>query len=359
MSRSVSSSSTESLITRRLLFWLLVICLFFGLLYLLRAMLLPFVLGMLAAYFLDPAADRLEKWGFGRGAATATITALFFGLLILLGITLLPALANQISGLMADLPQYIARLREALILQLDKLPLPDGMQEHLNANGLIDKLLISTESLALGIFQSGMFLINIASLLIITPVVTFYLLRDWDHLIEKIDYLLPRKHAATIREQLGKIDDTLAGFIRGQLNVMLLLGCFYSLLLLSAGLKYGVIIGILSGLLIIIPYAGAGLSGIMAVAIAYLQFDGDMARVGVIAAIYIAGQMLEGYFLTPRLVGERVGLHPVWVIFGMLAGAALFGFVGVLIAVPVSAVIGVLVRFAIDRYLHSSFYSEQ
>jgi len=359
MSRSSPAPSRttgeDRLFSRRLIFWLLVTVCFFAFLFLIRDMLLPFILGILIAYFLDPAADKLEDWGCSRTVATAIITILFFVTLLIAVLALTPTVVKQISGLLNDLPGYIHSLRELVMEQISRLPLPIDLSNGLDTQELVKNFVTDGQGIAAKILQSGLALFNLVSLLVITPVVSFYLLRDWDRLVHKLDTLLPRKHADTIREQLQKVDDTLAGFIRGQFNVMLILGIFYAAALLAAGLKYAVIIGILCGFLIIIPYLGATIGGTLATGIAFLQFD-DLKQVAMVVAIFVVGQMLEGYVLTPRLVGRKVGLHPVWIIFGMLAGASLFGFVGILIAVPVTAVIGVLVRFAIEQYRVSDFY---
>ncbi|MGE0755235.1 MAG: AI-2E family transporter, partial [Alphaproteobacteria bacterium] len=194
-----------------------------------------------------------------------------------------------------------------------------------------------------------------ASLFLITPIVAFYLLRDWDRLVDHIDNLLPRKHAATIREQMRIIDRTLAGFLRGQFNVCLILGTYYAIGLTLVGLKFGLLIGLATGFLTIFPYVGLMLGMGIGLSVALFQF-GDFMPVAMTLAVFVTGQIIEGYFITPKLVGDKVGLHPVWIIFGMLAGAALFGFVGILLAIPVTAVMGVLIRFAISRYKLSNYY---
>lgn len=353
--KSKSPSSSEFLLSRRVIIWLLITLLFFGFLFLIRDMLLPFILGMMIAYFLDPAADKLEDWGCSRGVATTIITILFFALLAVLLLALTPTLIQQVSGLLADIPGYITSLQAIVIEQVGRLPLPINWQSQLGTEELLKGFVADGKGLAAGLVQSGMAFINLISLLVITPVVSFYLLRDWDRLVDKVDGLLPRQHAKTIRTQMRKVDATLAGFLRGQLNVMMLLGAFYAIALLFAGLKYAVIIGLICGFLIIIPYIGTLMGGLLSTGIAFMQFD-DWTSIGVVAGIFVVGQVLEGYALTPKLVGDRVGLHPVWIIFGMLAGASLFGFVGILIAVPVTAVIGVLVRFAIEQYRESELY---
>ena len=337
--------------TKRIWFWLAIVAGFFLFLYLIRSILLPFVVGVLTAYFLDPAADKLEEWGLSRNIATALITISFFGLIAIVATLLAPVMAEQIGGLMQELPRYFYQAQQFVYSKLDSLPIT-GERANLN-----DAALNAIQEFIKRLVQSGLVVVNVVSLLVITPVVAFYMLRDWDKLVAEIDELLPRKHKATIEEQMRKIDATLAGFIRGQSNVMVILGTFYAVGLSLAGLQFGIVIGLLAGFLIIIPYIGAAISGVLAVGVAFIQFD-ELWRVGVIAAIFVLGQMLEGNVLTPKLVGSKVGLHPAWIIFGMLAGGALFGFVGILLAVPVTAVIGVLVRFAVEQYKRSDYYSE-
>jgi predicted PurR-regulated permease PerM len=206
-----------------------------------------------------------------------------------------------------------------------------------------------------GVISGGLALVNILSLLFITPVVTFYLLRDWDRVLAHIDALLPREHAETIREQARLVNDTLAGFVRGQATVCFLLGTFYAVALSLAGLNFGLVIGLVSGILSFIPYVGTIFGFVAASGLALAQFD-EWYRIAIVIGIFLFGQFVEGNFLTPKLVGDRVRLHPVWVIFALLAGGTLFGFAGVLLAVPVAAVIGVLTRFAVSRYTASPLY---
>lgn len=341
--------------TRRVWFWLLLVLGFFLFLYLIRSILLPFVVGILTAYFLDPAADKLEEWGCSRNVATALITVGFFGLIALSILALAPVVVNQVGGLIEELPNYIRQLRHLAYKHLSVLPFSLELPLNGDKPSLGGSEIGTLQGLGKQLLQSGFVIMNVVSLLVITPVVAFYLLRDWDVLVAHIDRLLPRKHKEVIEEQMRRIDQTLAGFIRGQINVMLILGIFYAIALSLAGLKYAVLVGLLAGLLIIIPYIGTFISGVLSVSIAYVQFE-EWWQVGVVASIFVLGQMMEGYFLTPKLVGGKVGLHPAWIIFGMLAGGALFGFVGILLAVPVTAVIGVLVRFAVEQYMESDYY---
>ncbi len=338
---------------RKIWFWLALTLAFFGFLYLIRSILLPFVVGIGTAYFLDPAADRLEKAGLSRSAATSVITVGFFSVIIILLVVLIPVLLDQLGGFIEHLPGYLQTLRSRAEFYLHKLPLNLNVKD--SAAQLSNGVMTGVQGFVLGVVQSGLVIVNLVSLLVITPVVAFYLLRDWDVLTARVDRLLPRKYAETIRAQLKEIDRILAGFVRGQFNVMVILGTFYAIALSVVGLPFGALIGIVAGLLIIIPYIGAFVGTALAIGVALVQFD-DTWHVASVCSVFVLGQIAESYYLTPTLVGNRVGLHPAWVIFGMLAGGTLFGFVGILLAVPVTAVIGVLVRFAVEQYLASSLY---
>ncbi len=345
--------------TKRWVFWLALGVLFFVFLYLIRSILLPFVLGMFSAYFLDPAADRLEKWGFSRTVSTLIITFCFFVCFVLLSILVVPVIAEQLAGLIASWPDYMNQFNERFSPQLTHW-LGEFRSESIQSavtdfSGMVAKF---TGDFMSGLFQSGMAIVTFFSLILITPVVSFYLLRDWDRMIARIDSYLPRAHAKTIRQQARLIDQTLAGFVRGQLNVCLLLGAFYAISLSLIGLKFGIVIGLITGLLVIVPYVGWMLGATTGLAVAFFQFESYPPILAVLA-VFVVGMCMEGYAITPKLVGEKVGLHPVWIIFGMLAGAALFGFVGVLLAVPVTAVLGVLIRFAIQQYLDSHYYRSE
>jgi predicted PurR-regulated permease PerM len=346
-------------VTRRFIFWTIVILAFLVFLFAIRSILLPFVLGIFTAYFLDPAADKIEKLRLSRTSATALITGGFFLSALLLCLLIVPQLVHQLSGLVAALPSYIQQYESEyapLISQwLGALP-----SEHLEnlkhaTKDMASALVGIATSAAGGLFQSGMVVVHLLSLLLITPVVTFYLLRDWDGLVERLFSLLPRDTEHVIREQLCIIDRTLAGFIRGQTNVCMILAAYYAIGLSLAGLNFAVIIGIATGFLVIIPYIGIMFGTLVGVMVAFFQF-GDIESVAMVLAIFVSGQIIEGTFITPKLVGDKVGLHPVWIIFGMMAGGTLLGFVGILLAVPLTAVIGVLVRFGLSRYLVSDYY---
>jgi predicted PurR-regulated permease PerM len=205
------------------------------------------------------------------------------------------------------------------------------------------------------VFDGGMALVTVSTFLFVTPIVAFYLLRDWDKLVGWIDALIPRDHAKTVRTQARLVDETLSGFVRGQATVCLVLGLTYGIALTLAGLQFGFVVGVLAGILAFIPYVGTIFGLFASVGLALLQFD-DPTRIGIVAGIFILGQVLEGNVLTPKLVGERVGLHPVWVIFALFAGGTVLGFLGMLLALPVAAATGVLVRFAVAQFRLSPIF---
>ncbi len=351
--------SVKAGLRRQVVFWLVSFALFFILTYLFRGILLPFVAGMATAYFLDPVCDRLERAGLSRTLATTIVTVLFLLLVVAVILLVLPTLAGQLADFLEKAPRYVEVLRgqlTRLIEFLEARVAPEILERAREAALSSATSYAGWITKALGeLVTGGVAVANLISLLVITPVVAFYLLRDWDPLVARIDGWLPRQHAEVVREQIAKIDETLAGFVRGQVTVCMILGAFYAVGLTLAGLDFGLVIGLIAGLLTFIPYVGALIGGLLAIGLALVQFD-DWTRVLIVAAIFAVGQAVEGNVLTPKLVGERVGLHPVWVIFALLAGGALFGFVGVLLALPVAAVIGVLVRFTLDQYLQSDIY---
>ena len=344
---------------RQLRFWLVGLALFLLAVYLLRGVLLPFVAGMAVAYLLDPACDRLEKSGCSRTLATALVTAVFVLVVVAAAVVLAPMLQAQVVDLAARLPGYVETLRSRagplLRLLEERLSAGDLAQLRGAAGGQAGNV-VGWIGNALGkLLSGGLALVNVLSLVFITPVVTFYLLRDWNRLVARIDGWLPRRHAPVIREQVRLIDRTLAGFVRGQATVCLLLGLFYGIGLGLIGLDFGLAVGLFAGFLSFVPFLGSIVGFVAGVGLALAQFS-DWLPVAGVAALFVVGQAIEGNLLTPKLVGDRVGLHPVWVIFAVLAGGLLFGFVGVLLALPMAAVVGVLVRFALQRYLDSRYY---
>ena len=339
----------------RLIFWFALLAVLLLAVFLLRDVLLPFVAGMAIAYFLDPVVDRTEKLGLSRTLGTFVVLTLFFVLAISSLLLLVPVVEAQLIRFLDVAPAYLERIETLLRPLLEKVRTQVSEDAMSRVPALAGQVFAWLPRIIEQLVSGGAAIANLLSLIFITPIVAFYLLRDWDHMIAKVDSWLPRAQAATIREQVDKIDQTLASFVRGQGMVCLVLGGFYAMTLSLAGLQFGVVIGLFSGLISFVPLAGALMGGVLSVGLALLQFS-DWQPVAIILAIYVVGQVVEGNFLTPNLVGEAVGLHPVWVVFSLLAGGALFGFVGVLLAVPVTAVVGVLTRFALERYMASSLH---
>ncbi|MBL6761524.1 MAG: AI-2E family transporter [PS1 clade bacterium] len=320
----------------------------FAALYLLNALsaiLLPFVLGFALAYFLDPLADRLEAIGVRRSLATLTIT-FCVGLVVLALLAVgLPVLVQQISLIIAALPSYIAEIQSWLLAQ----NLSQSQSELVDGMG--DTLLAGLQSTASSLLLTGLSFINLLALIFITPIVAIYMLNDWDNMVARIDALLPDEHVGVIRQLALQIDETLGGFARGQILVCLSLAAIYAIGLSLVGLQSGIIVGVVAGLVSFVPYVGAAFGLVLAGALGLGQFGFDIMPLGMIAAVFFVGQFIEGNILTPRLVGDRVKLHPVWIIFALLAMGSLFGFLGLLLAVPLAAVIGVFVRYGLTLYV--------
>lgn len=340
-------------------FWLVVVAVFLLFFSLVHAILLPFVLGMATAYFLDPAADKLQRIGLSRGNATLIITGIFFSLIVVVLMVAVPVMAAQLGAMMDAIPGYVQQLENDI--------LPDMEQRlHMVSPALMGeiKTMITGSSWVIArtlaeffgnALTSGVAFFNIMSLVLITPIVSFYLLRDWDGIVRNVDALIPTGQKQTVHTQLMLINQTLSGFVRGQLNVCILLAMYYALMLSLVGVNFGFVIGLATGFLVIFPYVGLLLGMCLGLTVAFFQF-GDWSSLLLVLAIFVSGQVIEGNFVTPKLVGDKVGLHPVWIIFAMLAGATLFGFLGILLAVPVAAVLGVLIRFGLGEYQKSSYF---
>ena len=345
---------------RQAVFWFAAAVLLLGFLFVFSSILLPFFAGMILAYFLDPVADRLERWGLSRMAATIVILILFVVVLILGLMLIIPILVTQLADFIARLPDYLSRL-QALVTSFDPEWLSEtvGVDPEALRSG-INSLLTQGAGFLSGLFasiwSSGKTLIDIAGLFVITPVVAFYMLLDWDRMIARVDSWVPRDHLGTVRKIALDVDRAVAGFVRGQGTLCLILGVFYAIGLTLVGLNFGLLIGMFAGLISFIPYVGSLVGLALSIGVALVQFWPEWHWVVVVAAIFFAGQFLEGNILQPNLVGKSVGLHPVWLMFALFAFGALFGFVGLLVAVPAAAAVGVLVRFALSRYLASPMY---
>ena len=324
-------------------------------LWLLGDVILPFMLGGALAYFLDPAADRLEKMGLSRTMATVTISLIAVAVFTAAILLVIPTLIEQAVALIDAIPTALPRA-EAWISQNYPEVFDEDSFVRQSLNTLADAVQSRASDLTDTLLASAMGLINFIIILVVVPVVAFYMLLDWDRMIAKVRSLLPREHAPTIYRLAEEIDDVLAGFVRGQLTVCLILGAFYGVALMLAGLNYGLVVGVFAGLIAFIPYVGTFIGGLLSIGIAVFQFWETPQYILLIAAIFGIGQFVEGNFLSPKLVGGSVGLHPVWLIFALSAFGALFGFVGMLVAVPVTAALGVFARFAVERYKDSRFY---
>jgi predicted PurR-regulated permease PerM len=331
------------------------------LVWLLSHILMPFVLAAVFAYLGDPLVDRLERWRLPRGLA-ASLVFLFMLLLVALALVLLvPLIQRQIARLIAALPAYAAWVTHGAIPWLEQhLNIPASefdpatvlarVRSHLGAVGGIAATVLGYAT------RSGLALIGWAVAVVLVPVVTFYLLRDWDKLIAHIDALLPREAQPTIRRLAGETNSVLGAFVRGQLLVMVGLGIFYAVALKLVGLDVGPLIGMIAGLVSFVPYLGF-IVGIVASLIAALVQYHDALHLVLVLAVFGLGNLLESYILVPKLVGDRIGLHPVAVIFAVLAFGELFGFIGILLALPMAAIALVLLRFLRERYQASPLYA--
>ena len=356
----IAADDSSGGLRRQVFFWVATAVLLALFLYVFSGILLPFVAGMVLAYFLDPVADWLQRLGLSRLMATVVILIAFIVVVVLAFVILVPVLATQMADFARKLPEYLTRL-QSLITSFD----PKWLEQRfgVNAAGLRDglnSLLTSGFSLLTTVFtsiwSSGVALVSVVSLFVVTPVVAFYMLLDWDRMVAEVDGWVPRDHVETVRALARDINTATAGFVRGQGTLCLVLGAMYATGLTLTGLNFAILIGFFAGVISFIPYVGSLTGLVLAVGVAFVQFWPDWQMIVAVACVFFVGQFIEGNILQPRLVGKSVGLHPVWLMFALFAFGALFGFVGLLIAVPASAAIGVLVRFAIARYLESPLY---
>ncbi|WP_308917031.1 AI-2E family transporter [Jannaschia sp. LMIT008] len=348
-------------VRQQTIYWGIAAAVFLIVLWYLGPVLLPFVVAGAIAYILDPLADRLEAVGLPRAAATTVITLAAVLILVALVLLVIPTLVREGTALIQAAPGYLDALRDWLEVRF-----PDLLEEgSMLRNGLDDAGALVRERGGALVQQilAGVFgVVNALVFIVVVPVVAFYLLLDWDNLIARIDDLLPRDHVGTIRRLARQIDDTLASFVRGQLTVCLILGTYYSLGLMLVGLQFGLVVGAIAGLVTFIPYVGAIVGGALAIGLALFQFWGDSGggtdwtSIALVAGIFVSGQFIEGNILTPKLVGSSVGLHPVWLLLALSAFGAIYGFVGMLIAVPVAAALGVVARFLVAEYKDSQLY---
>jgi len=346
---------------RHFAFWLAALVVFIVLLWLLSPILLPFVVGMALAYLLDPLANRLERLGASRTVAALAILGFFVLAFVLLLLIVAPVMASQLNSFLNNLPGYAQRL-QAFVSD----PSRPWVKYLLGETGGSDVVVGDFVNQAAGyltgmlgsLWSKGQALISLFSLIVITPVVAFYLICDWDRVVTSMDGWIPLAQRETVRGLAREINGTISAYVRGQSVVCLLLGCYYAIGLTLSGLSFGLLIGIASGLISFIPYVGSMTGLVLSLGVAIAQFFPDWSRILLVLGVFLVGQFLEGNVLAPKLVGRSVGLHPVWLMFALLAFGYLFGFVGLLLAVPLAAAIGVLVRFALQRYLESPLYTD-
>jgi predicted PurR-regulated permease PerM len=345
---------------RQIVFWLGALIVFVLLLWLLSEILLPFVAGLAIAYLLTPATDRLTRLGLNRLVASLlliTVLVLAFVVVILL---VVPILGSQLGSFIENIPGYVSKLQSLLSDPsrpwVQKL-LGAGFSPDKGFGDLVSQGVSWFTTFLKSLWSGGRALVSLFSLIVVTPVVAFYLIYDWHRMIATVDGWVPVQHRETVRQLAREVDAAIAGFVRGQSAVCLILGSFYAVALTVCGLNFGLLIGLISGLITFIPYVGSMTGLVLSLGVAVAQFWPHYYSIIAVLAVFLVGQFLEGNVLSPKLVGESVGLHPVWLIFALLAFGYLFGFVGLLVAVPLAATIGVLARFGLRRYLESSFYT--
>lgn len=326
--------------------------------WLLGQAILPFILGAGIAYLLDPVADRLERAGLSRTMSVVVISICAVLIFVTVILLIVPILLRQAAALIETAPQMIDQARIFITTRFPEV-LPEGGTVGTALTDLGKAMGDQWSNVAQTIMSSVGGMISVVALLVIVPVVAFYLLLDWDRMVAEIDRLLPREHAPTLRRLASEIDAALSGFVRGQGLVILILGTWYSIALMLVGLPFGVFIGIMAALLSFIPYVGVLIGGATAIGVALFSFWGEPLWIGAVVAIFILGQVVEGNYLQPKIVGGHVGLHPVWLLLALSVFGALFGFAGMVTAVPLAAALGVLARFAIERYRQSALYTGQ
>ncbi|WP_390910634.1 AI-2E family transporter [Pseudosulfitobacter sp. SM2401] len=356
-------------VREQLKYWGIAGIAFLVILWVLGDVLLPFVLGAAVAYFLDPVADKLEDLGCSRVLATAIITLTAILIFVVAALLVVPTLVSQSAGLISSAPQYAADFGAFLTDRFPSL-LDESSTLRQSLNSVGETVQSRGGEFLNTALSSAASLINVVVLFVIVPVVSVYLLLDWDNMIARIDQLLPRDHAPIIRRLAGEIDATLASFIRGMGTVCLILGTFYAVALMGVGLQFGLVVGFIAGLVTFIPYLGSLIGGALALGLAFFQYwngievvengivtySTDWLRIAIVGGIFVVGQVVEGNVLTPKWVGKSVGLHPVWLIFALSVFGSIFGFVGMLVAVPLAASLGVIIRYVIERYNESLLY---
>ncbi|GGZ53929.1 AI-2E family transporter [Lysobacter xinjiangensis] len=344
--------------------WAAVVLAALWLLGLLAPVLTPFVIAALLGWLGDPVVDRLEAAGRSRSTAVAIVFSVMSLLFVVVLLLLLPMVQRQVITLIQSLPRYLAWVGDTLLpwveartridvdRYLDMGYLVTMVREHWESAGGVARTVLGY------VTRSGSMLIGLAVNAVLVPVLAFFFLRDWDALVERIAALVPPRHLPTVSRLARESDAVLGGFLRGQFLVMVILGIGYAVGLQIVGLDLGILIGLIAGLLTFVPYVGPASLLVLGSIAALVQFGDWQHLVGVLV-VFGVGQVIESYWLTPKLVGDRIGLHPMAVIFSVLAGGQLFGFLGMLLALPVAAVTNVLLRYAQERYRASRLYGAE
>lgn len=340
--------------------WLFLLAVTILALWVFRGILLPFILGMALAYLLDPVADQFERWRFSRIWASVVILAVAIAVFATAFLLVVPLALQQAFGLALKLPGYVNQLQELANERVPELFSALGEERVIQFQNTLAELLNQGIGIVGGllaqVMQSGLTLINALGVIIITPVVAFYLLLDWDRMSNTFDSLLPREHRDEIRGVLDDIDEAMSGVIRGQGAIMIILSIYYGVTLSFAGLNFGIAIGLTTGLLSFVPYVGFLTGFVLSMGVGIVQFWPDGMMIAVIFGIFAVGQFLEANILYPNFVGSSIGVHPVWLMFALFAFGLIFGLIGIVLAVPMIAITGVLVRFAVTKYKSSVLY---
>src|SRR3990167_9102733 len=345
------------------IFWGFAVLFFILLIWLFKAVLLPFVLGGTIAYLLNPLVNKICKKGLKRQTAVLCILGGFFLFMAGLLAVIAPILVREAGGFIESAPAYAQKvwqiaeprvmwIQEQLGYSITSEQIQTVLEDNMGKAFQIGKGVLG------GITMGGIAIVDFLTTLLITPVAAYFLMKEWPSIVTWVQGIIPRDHLVTISILGRRIDVKISGFVRGQITVCLALGFAYAVALSIAGLNYGFVIGLSTGILSIIPFVGSTLGLVTSVVVAFLQTGGDLTFVGIIACIFFAGQFIEGNFVTPKLMGDSVGLHPLWIIFALMAGGSLMGLLGMFLAVPAAASIGVLVNFAVSEYKKSPYYQK-
>ncbi|MEM6811633.1 MAG: AI-2E family transporter [Pseudomonadota bacterium] len=343
-------------------FWVGIIGLILGFVWLFKSILMPFILGIVIAYLLNPLLKKFSSKGVKRTTGSLILVILFYLFLSTIIALAAPIIARESADLIEKFPDYI----EAFLSMVQPYTAwfqenfgqgyADDAKDFLKQN--INKILSVSGGIASGIAAGGQAFFGLLGIIILTPIVSFFMMKEWPAMTSWVEDLIPRQHETMIKDILKQIDQKLSGFIRGQITLSFVLALFYAVALSIAGLNYGFLIGITAGILSIIPLVGSTLGLIVSIAVAWFQ-SGEISYVAIIGGIFVFGQIVEGNILSPKLLGDSVGLHPLWILFALMAGGALFGIVGMILAVPVAAIIGVFVSFAILQYKKTPLYTKK